>query len=193
MFKEGEKVTPVSLSGTSYKDSKLKISSNVATISPTIRSYLFEFVFHFLIWGAFLFFASIVLNEKSTEPSEFILFVTIFCVSFSAIVRLIFYRIRKVHLFDKDSGQYFEGKKINASSSKSTIKLEKIQKLHLISKQIYSSGNSYTCFELSFCTADKQRKVLMNHSEYYEIKIYAEKLAEFLCVPLENLRKGDIY
>ena len=40
MFKVGDKVTPVSLGGASYKDAKLNIENNIAIVSPSFQSYL---------------------------------------------------------------------------------------------------------------------------------------------------------
>jgi hypothetical protein len=190
MFKTGDEIIPVSLSGTSFKDAKLVMKSNVAAVLPSLKSYLFEFFFQILIWGALFFITSIVLSEESSDATNVIITLSIICVSFSGIVRFIFYRIRKTHHFDKKLGVYYAGKVLN---TKLAIKLSEIAILHLISKEIYSSGKSYTSFELSFCTFDNQRVIIMNHGDRYEIKSDADILSKFLGVPCEDLRKGAIY
>jgi len=190
MFQVGDKIHPVSLSGTSYKDSKLSVENNIATVTPSLKSYLFEFFFQLLAWGAFIFMISIALNDENPESKNFITFVTIFCLSFSAIVRYIFYRIRKIHKFDKNLGVYYPGRRLD---NKLAINISEIEKLYLISKEIYSSEKSYTSFELSFCTFDRRRVIIMNHSERYEIQLDANSLSKFLGVSCESLRSGDSY
>lgn len=190
MFKVGDKITPVSLSGTSFKDSKLVIKANVAVISPSWKSYFFELFFQILAWGGLFFMINDLSYKESSDEASFIIFVTVFCFIFSGIVRFIFYRIRKNHHFDKNVDTYYVGKVLDTES---VIKLSEIQILHLISKEIYSSGKSYTSFELSFCTFCGQRVVVMNHSDYYSIKLDMERLSKFLKVPVESLRNGAIY
>jgi hypothetical protein len=190
MFKTGDKIIPVSLGGTSYKDAKFEIKNNVAIVSSSLQSYLFELFFQILAWGGLFFMVSGISYDKSPDASTFIIFVTIFCISFSAIVRFIFYRIRKTHCFDKNLGSYYAGKVFDA---KSAIKLSRIKVLHLISKEIYSSGKSYTSFELSFCTSDNRRVMIMNHGDRSVIKSDSEILSKFLNVPCEFLRKGEIH
>lgn len=190
MFKNGDVITPITLGGTSYKDAKLDVTKDIAIVSPSFKSYLFEIYMQLLVWGVFIFMISIVWGDESSDASTFIKIATILCLSFSAIVRLIFSRIRKRHNFDKNLNSYFLGKTLNP---KSAIKLSKIEKLYLISKEIYSSGKSYTSFELSFCTADGCRFLVMNHGDRFEIKGDAELLSKFLGVPCEDLRNGAIY
>jgi hypothetical protein len=190
MFKTGDEVIPVSLGGTSFKDAKLDAKNNAVIVSPSLQSYLFEFFFQVLIWGALFFITSIVLNDKSGDAVNVIITLSIVCLTFSAIVRFIFYRIRKIHNFDKDLGFYYSGKKLDTNSG---VKLSEIELLHLISKDIYSSGKSYTSFELSFCTLDGLRVMVMNHGDRHKIKMDAEILSNFLDVPCEYLRKGAIY
>ncbi|MDB2705439.1 hypothetical protein N9Y67_02735 [Pseudomonadota bacterium] len=190
MFKTGDEITRISLSGTNYKDSKLVMKSNVAAVLPSLKSYLFELLFQILIWGALFFITSIILSEESSDATNVIITLSIICIGFSGIVRFIFYRIRKTHHFDKNLGVYYPGKVVNNNMA---IKLSEIAILHLISKSIYSSGKSYTSFELSFCTFDNQRVIIMNHSDRFEIKSDSDSLSKFLGVPCESLRNGAIY
>jgi len=139
-----------------------------------------------------LFFStSIVLSDDGNpEAINVIIVLSLVCLGFSGIIRFIFYRIRKNHCFDKNLGVYYGGKVFDV---KSAIKLSEIKILHLISKDIYSSGKSYTSFELSFCTFDNRRVIIMNHGDYYAIKLDSEILSKFLGVPYESLRNGNIY
>jgi len=190
MFEIGDKVTSISLGGASYNDTKLNVNGSALKISPSLKSYLFEFYLQALTWGAFIFMVSIVWGDKSTDAETFIKGVSIFCISFSAIVRFIFSKIRKKHNFDKQLGVYYSGKTPNP---KLETKLSEIKKLYLISKEIYSSNKSYTCFELSFYTEKGNRVMIMNHGDRYEIFKDAEILSEFLGVRCEKLRKGEVY
>ncbi len=190
MFKVGEKVTPVSLGGASYKDAKLNIENNIAIVSPSFQSYLFEVFLQLLALGGLVFMISVAWGDDSSDANTFILIATIFCLSFSGIVRLIFFKIRKKHNFDKSSDAYYPGKRI---CTKSVIKLSEIEKLYLISKEIYSSNKSYTSFELSISTFDGCRVLIMNHGDWHEIKRDAELLSNYLSVPCENLKNGSIY
>jgi|GEM_PF-5858767 len=190
MFDVGDKVTPISLSGSNFKNSKLDLKSHIAVISPSLKSYLFELFFYVLIWGSFCFMASIALNDDSAEVSNFMLIISVFSFGFSGIVRFIFYRIRHIRCFDKKLGIYYTGKNIEESS---TIKLSEIVSFYLISKEIYSSGKSYTTHELSFCTLGGKRIMIMNYADRYAIKLDAERLSTFLGVPCEYLKSGDTY
>jgi hemolysin activation/secretion protein len=140
MFKTGDEIIPISLGGTLYKDAKLNVKSSIAIVSPLLKSYFFDFLFQVLIWGALFFITRIVLNDKSGDAVNVIITLSIVCLTFSALVHFIFYRIRKNHHFDKDLGPYYPA-----------IKLSEIQVLHLISKEIYSLAKSYTNFKLCFC------------------------------------------
>jgi len=190
MFKTGEEIIPISLGGASYNDAKLNVKGSTLRISPSFKSYLFEFYLQVLTWAAFFFMISIVWGDQSSGANTFIKVVTIFCIAFSLIVRFIFSRIRKSHNFDKKLNAYYPR---TSPNSKTAIKLSEIKKLHLISKEIYSSNKSYTCFELSFCTLDGLRVLIMNHGDRYEITKAAQVLSDFLGVRCEELKKGQIY
>ena len=190
MFKVGDKVTPVSLGGASYQDAKLNIENNIAIVSPSFQSYLFEVFLQILALGGLVFMISGAWGDDSSDAKTFILVVTIMCLSFSGIVRLIFFKIRKKHNFDKSSDVYYPGKRIR---TKSVIKLSEIEKLYLISKEIYSSNKSYTSFELSISTFDGCRVLIMNHGDWHKINRDAELLSIYLNVPCENLKNGSIY
>ena len=190
MFKVGDKVTPVSLGGASYKDAKLNIENNIAIVSPSFQSYLFEVFLQLLALGGLFFMISVAWGDDSADANTFILIASIFCLSFSGIVRLIFFKIRKKHHFDKSLDIYYSRKRIG---NKSAIRLSEIEKLYLISKEIYSSNKSYTSFELSISTFDGCRVLIMNHGDWHEIKHDAELLSNYLSVPYENLKNGSIY
>lgn len=190
MFKSGDTITPVSLGGSSYRDTKLTIKDNVASIKASPQSYIFETGFQSLIWLAYFFMTSIASSDNSNDATKFITIVSISCFSFSAIIRFIFYKIRKPKYFDKNTGHFYAGRKFDKSK---VIALSDITTLYLISKEIYSSGKTYTTHELSLCTNNGRRETIINHSERYIIELETVALAKFLGLNYESLRNGHKY
>ncbi len=193
MFKKGDKITLATLggaSGANYKNAELTVENNLAMVSPSIKSYRLEFFFQFLIWGTYIVMTRVALQNENEDPIQFIVFISIFSLSFSLIIRFIFSHIRKFHFFDKKSGVYYLGKVRRDASS---IDLSDIKVLYLISKRVYTTNRSYKSFELSFCTSNEERVVIMNHGDRDWIKTDADKLSNFLGVPCETLKNGSIY
>ena len=56
MLQSGDKVIPLTKGGASYRDAKLNIDQQIARITPTLQSYLFEGGLHLINWVFFTLF-----------------------------------------------------------------------------------------------------------------------------------------
>ncbi len=84
--------------------------------------------------------------------------------------------------FDRNHGRFFRGSESDASA----VDLAQIHSLQVIEKWIAPSGDSggYTSLELNVVLKNAQRRNVIDHGEWESLKEDAERLAEFLGVPL---------
>ena len=75
----------------------------------------------------------------------------------------------------------------SSNNPKTKVAFDSFEKLMFVTKRIYSTESSMTCFELSVLTNDQKRIVLMYHGDYYAIQDDSDVLAEILGLEVESL------
>ena len=143
-----------------------------------------------LTWCAGLYMSKGILSSGSDEAVVIVIFLFLFCVVFSSLVRYAFYRCSKFKYFDLKQGLFYPNKKRDKNNA---ISLADINKLYLIAKSVISSGKYYFCYELVLYTGNGHCEVVMNHADGGAMSQEAAVLAQLLKIPLERLQEGQTY
>ncbi|ENN97677.1 MULTISPECIES: hypothetical protein [Pseudoalteromonas] len=174
------------LVASSFCNAKLTINKDVVTITPNVRSYLFEWGLHIFCWTVCIFMSAKVwqLEPNLDSKTDFVIVVFTLGGLFSLGTTLICRRSRRRFYFDLNE------KVLNVGSSnnpKIKVAFDSFEKLLLVTTRIYSTESPRTYFELSVLTNTQKRVTLMCHSDYYAIQYDSDVLAEILKLEVESL------
>ncbi len=188
MFTNGDEISTVDNGfGVSYRNARLVFEDKQVKVVPTMRAYVFESVFQFMIWFAYVFAFGEALLYQTPELFEAAIYFFFFCFIFSFLVHYFLVKSRVVKVFNSITGLFDTGIK------NEKFRLTDIEILLLIGEPIHSSDKSYTSYEMSFFTQSGERAVIMNHSERDSLIIEIRALAEYLNKPWQELEWGHIY
>ncbi len=183
--------SPLAGGGANFKTSSLK------TVSPTrlevVKSkggYLFSSVFigmGLIIPGIIAFG---IIREEGF--SWVLLFLAFFALIFAG-VGFLFLLLPRPRIFDKTEGWFWEGKKSIKSEQyflqlKKSARLSEIAAIQIVPERLSGKNSSYTSWEINLVSNDAKRLNVMDHGNKQSILDDAQKLGEFLDVPVwENV------
>ncbi len=135
---------------------------------------------------------------KAKHPDMGMLFPIVFGLIFATVGIAIFKFGGKSRVFDHDAGFFWIGKRdfreLNYREiddpKKSPVKLDRIHALQLISERCSSKNGSYLSYELNLVLDDGSRINVVDHGNLKLIRNDAEKLSEFLDVPIWDAIDG---
>ena len=184
---------PAKSGGTNVCTHRLMIGfDNVATFKATLSIHLFTGIF--IVMGAIAIVAPIVGMINSGKFKVDLLIPVAIGTVFCSVGIFMNRTFTAPVTFDLDSGYFWKGRK-NPSTTfdiESSIKeyalIRDIHALQIISE--YCSGgknSSYYSYELNLVLKDGTRKNVVDHGSIEKLREDAEKLADFLNVPIWDI------
>lgn len=169
--------------GPKFRSHTVIFDDNTAYLKPTISSLMFCVVY--LVVGLFLLLLAAIVYFKNQQID-----LTIFLGAFGIAIATFGFTLIKPFIkqvfFDKSTGKF----KNNIDRS---VKIENIVSLQILNKMITSKhGLSYPCYELNLFTKYGRRVNILNHNDINQLENDAKKLAKFLSVELQDLRREII-
>lgn len=184
MFRPRKPPTTSKKRGASYENTQLEVSEYIATISPTLKCYLFEALAHSITLLILIFSAFLTIKEQN--PNNLSIFITItgIGVLFLVLTKHTFNRRRKTFHFDLIVDAFYEG---YAPNENDVIRLSDIKKLQII------EGKSRDSSELRLCATDNRHKTIMSHNKPLKISEAGLSLTMFLKVPLQYIQSDETF
>ena len=147
------------LAASSFCNAKLNISKDAVTITPNLRTYLFEWVMQIFCWACCIFMSVKVwqLEPNLDSKTKFVIGVITLAGLFSLGAAFICRRSRRKFYFDLNERVLYVG---SSNNPKTKVAFDSFEKLMFVTTRIYSTESSMTCFELSVLTNDQKRIVL---------------------------------
>jgi hypothetical protein len=184
------KWTPARRGGSSFCTRKLiQKSFHRYKFRPAIGAIIFYLIF--LIIGLGLLAASLKAPflPESIKMNDGSPITLIIGGVFALIGAGMFYFGTKPIIFDKQQGYFYKGRHAPSVTSynvrgKNHISLNQIHAIQLISEFCRGNKSSYYSYELNLVLQDASRMNVVDHGKLSRIQKDAQKLAEFLGVPL---------
>ncbi len=179
---------PLSSGGSNFKTSELKkINSTRLEVHKSKGGFLFSALFAVIGLFAMIFGTYVIIQDYGLSFTILapILFGGIFAAA--GIGMFVFPRPR---IFDRRYGWFWAGNKSLAREQdfmrlKKSARLSEIAAIQIISEYLSGSeSGSYTSWEINLVSEDGQRLNVMDHGNKESIVADAQKLAEFLGVPV---------
>lgn len=184
--------SPIKGGGSNFKSQALKVDefNNQLKVVKSAAGKIFFGLFGLIGFGVLIAVAGSETGyfaERFTEDGGLIP-MTIFGLVFFLVGTIPFFR-NKYLVFDKAMGYCWEGNKsprnvIRAEETSKLIKLNRIRALQIIKERISSSKSSYYSYELNLILDDGSRVNVMDHGSQSSIREDANKLSEYLDVPV---------
>ena len=180
--------TPLRSGGANFKTDQLKqINSTRFEVHKSTGGYLFSGVFALVGLFSMIFGSYVIIQDHGLSFS--ILAPILFGGVFAAvgIGMMIFPRTR---IFDRRYGWFWAGSKALAREQdfmklKKSARLSEIAAIQIINEHVSSSkGGSYRSWEINLVSDNGQRLNVMDHGNKDSIVADAQKLGEFLGVPV---------
>jgi hypothetical protein len=176
--------TPVKCRGTRFKKLALKVKSKDRV----------EFVasWRFILTCLSLVVAGALLAFLFVE-AEYLYWKIYLCYFFGALIAAagiaLFLWGSVPYVFDKQSGYCWKGRKnarqvINKGDSNALTILNEIHAIQLVSDYFDGSSTPYYTYQLNLVLKDANRRNVINHGKQNAVEQDAEKLAQFLDVPI---------
>lgn len=182
--------SPLKGGGSNFQTHKLvEINYNRFEFKSTLGAKIFSLIF--LTVGIALpviFGMDMVQTRADLFTSDF-LFILLFGLVFTAVGGWLFYSFAKPLIFDKTMGLYWKGWK---SPKRYMAKMEEgvssrigdIHAIQIIPELVRSDNNSYVSYELNLILRDGSRMNVVDHGDPIQLREDAQKLSEFLGVPI---------
>jgi hypothetical protein len=185
--------TPAKSGGTNVCTHRLHIGfDNTALFKATLSIYLFTGIF--IVMGVFAILAPFIGMLSSGKLETNFLIPVIIGIVFCSIGIFMNRLFTAPVTFDLDSGYFWKGR-INPnnvfdieSRAKEYALIKDIHALQILSE--YCSGgknSSYYSYELNLVLKDGARKNVVDHGNIKKLREDAEKLADFLNVPVWDI------
>ncbi len=195
-------ITPLKRGGASFVTHKLiEVSPSRYEFKSTVLAKLFSLVFIIFPLYVFYFFIQITsdkpnfflnITENLSEEKLRILWIVapliIMLVLFIVGVTM-FINFSKHIVFDKNTGFFWKGFKqptfeYNETKKRKTIRLNEIASLQILKEELQGRNNSFASYELNLVLRNGERMNVVDHTALQSVRKDAQKLAEFLDVPV---------
>jgi len=178
-------------SGSSYRSQKLAPAHNQIKVVKTARALILPV--GFALVGIALILAAlndyVQLAPTGTEPlstSQFL--ILLLMGAFFLVPAAVFLRPKNKFTFDKSSGDCWRGRKPASGPFENSdrFRLERIKGLQILEKQVSGShgDKTFTSYELNLILDDHDRINVMDHGDADALRADAERLSQFLGIPL---------
>jgi len=178
-------------SGSSYRSQKLASAHNQIRVVKTARALILPVGFG--LAGIALILAALndylQLAPTGTEPLSTSQFLSLLLIgAFLLLPAAVFLRPKNKLTFDKSSGNCWRGRKPASGSFEDSdqFRLQRIKGLQMLAKRVSGShgDRTYSSYELNLILDNHDRINVMDHGDVDALRADAEKLSEFLDVPL---------
>jgi len=187
---------PLKGGGSNFGTHQLKeVDYNRMEFKCTVGAKIFSFIF--LIAGAGLaltfFMNSNIPIDRIFESADSIAILA--GLIFAAIGGFMFYNFSKPIVFDKTNGMFWKGWKTPQRYSpnndrKNSRSLGDIHALQIIAERVRRDNKSYISYELNLVFKDASRINVVDHGKQSTLRKDADRLAEFLNVPIWELKRA---
>ena len=184
--------TPLSPSGANFRTHKLvMVDSNRLEFRSTIGMKLFSLIFFIVGVAMVVYFFHEFFPFKHPDFGIKDSLPLLIGALFGGVGGYLIYESIRPCVFDKNKGYFWKGNiSIDENNSnqknKNFCKLDDIYALQTISELCKGNKSSYYSYELNVVLSDGQRLNIEDHGNDSWIKRDANKLAEFLNVPVWN-------
>ncbi|MDF7798708.1 hypothetical protein P4C99_04495 [Pontiellaceae bacterium B1224] len=181
--------SPLKSGGANFRTRRLvQMDLDRMEFRPTMGAMLFGILFLILGIGAIgIGVFMIVSGAEVPIPAAFMLFLTgsVFSAAGAFMVR----HFSSPVVFDGRSGYFWKGRQtpmevMNRDELKCFSELDNIHALQLISEFCRSDKNSYLSYELNLVLKSGDRLNVFDHGHLHHARADADKLAQFLGLPL---------
>lgn len=180
--------TPLKKDGSRFRTQQVKaIGPGRIEIVPTIGVIVLRLLMIVVELGvaAVLFHSLLTDFQLHNSYVIWIIILALFASAFFGI--LVFAKLFKKHIFDKQTGYYWVGKKgprqtYDFHKDKRFIELKQIHALQIIKERVQTSKGSYDSYELNLVLKDLRRINVMNYGKLNKLRTDADSLSRFLNV-----------
>lgn len=186
--------SPLKGGGTNFKTHKLvAIDYNRVEFKATIGAKLFSLIF-FTVGLAVpvIFWINDIQANGGILDSGF-LFIVLFGLLFMTAGGWMFYSFAKPVIFDKTKGMYWKDWKapkryLAKVDEDDSSRISNIYSLQIIPELVRSDNKSYVSYELNLVLKDGSRMNVVDHGDPLQLLEDAQKLSDFLGVPVWDAR-----
>ncbi len=168
--------TPLVHGGTSIRTHELDFqSSQRLEFRATVGARVFAAIFMIIP-----FVLVIAASTKPHFPWIVLIMATVFLAGGIGMWR----SFTKPIVFDKGRGWYWKSRKDPREKPESACKLDQIHALQILSERCKTKKSHYYSYELNIVLHDGSRLSVLDHGRIEELRVDAQRLAEFLAVPI---------
>jgi hypothetical protein len=183
--------SPLKGGGTNFRTHNLFIDIYRAVYKPSKRAFLFAFVF--ILFGAgmpgWIIFENMSQGNLLLQAEN--LLVAAFGIIFLAVGLFMMKRFTLPISFDKHIGYFWKGRKepemYGRNNPKGSVRLSDIHALQLVAERVKGDNSTYFSHEINLVKKDGSRVNVIDHGDPKSIYDDAEKLSQFLDVPVWDL------
>ena len=181
--------SPLKIGGANFKTNVLlEVSSSKLVYKPSHGVAIFCFSFLAVGLGV-LFFSILPIIKGSTQIMGTQWFLILFGLLFTGAGVFMFYNFYKPRVFDKQLGFYYKSYKLDPNQKSKNnknkpIRLKSIKAIQIIGEHVSNDKGSFKSFELNLVLEDGTRRNVVDHGNLKAIIGDAERLSEFLNIPI---------
>lgn len=189
--------SPLKGGGSNFQTHKLiEINYNRFEFKSTLGAKMFSLIFLTVgIVMPVIFGMDMIQTRADLFTSDF-LFILLFGLIFTSVGGWMFYSYAKPVIFDKAKGMYWKDWKaptryLAEGNEDDSSRISNIYALQIIPELVRSDNKSYVSYELNLIMRDGSRMNVVDHGDPIQLREDAEKLSEFLGVPVWDARTAS--